>query len=219
MSSKDAVVKRRQGILFVVSAPSGAGKTSLCQELVSRVSDLRYSVSYTTRLPRPAEIADRHYHFVDEPTFRDMIKQGAFLEWAEVYGHLYGTPRAPIKEWIAQGIDVLLDIDTQGALQIRRHEPDAVSIYILPLSLEVLRRRMEERKGDAPDEIARRLNKAREEMKHYRDYTYVVINDDFKSAARQLEAIVLAERSRTALVDLSAMEQALVANENETEDQ
>jgi len=202
MSSKDAIVKRRQGILFVVSAPSGAGKTSLCQELVSQLPDLRYSVSYTTRKPRPAEIADRHYHFVDEATFRDMIKEGAFLEWAEVYGNLYGTPRAPIKEWISQGIDVLLDIDTQGALQIRRHEPDAVSIYILPPSLEVLRRRLEDRKGDAPDEIARRLKKARDEVKHYRDYIYVIINEDFKFAVRQLEAIVLAERSRTALLDL-----------------
>ena len=210
MSSKDPIVKRRQGILFVVSAPSGAGKTSLCQALVSQVPDLRYSVSYTTRQPRPAEIADRHYHFVDEATFRDMIKEAAFLEWAEVYGHLYGTPRAPIKEWIAQGIDVLLDIDAQGALQIRRHEPDAVSIYILPPSLEVLRRRLEDRKGDAPDEIARRLKKARDEVKNYRDYAHVIINEDFKSAVRQLEAIVLAERSRTALLDLSAVEQALM---------
>jgi guanylate kinase len=218
MSNKDAIVKRRQGILFVVSAPSGAGKTSLCQELVSLVPDLRYSISYTTRTPRPAEIADRHYHFVDEATFRDMIKEGAFLEWAEVYGHLYGTPRAPIKEWISQGIDVLLDIDTQGALQIRRHEPDAVSIYILPPSLEVLSRRLRDRKGDAPDEIARRLKKARDVVKNYRDYAHVIINDDFKSAVRQLEAIVLAERSRTALLDLSAVEQALMGNEKETQD-
>src|SRR5437016_7091340 len=210
MLSKDTIVKRRQGILFVVSAPYGAGTASLWQELVSQLPDLRYSVSYTSRKPRPAEIADRHYHFVDEATFRDMIKEGAFLEWAEVYGNLYGTPRAPIKEWISQGIDVLLDIDTQGALQIRRHEPDAVSIYILPPSLEVLRRRLEDRKGDAPDEIARRLKKARDEVKNYRDYIYVIINEDFKFAVRQLEAIVLAERSRTALLDLSAVEQALM---------
>jgi len=215
MLSKDTIVKRRQGILFVVSAPSGAGKTSLCQELVSQLPDLRYSVSYTTRKPRPAEIADRHYHFVDEATFRDMIKEGAFLEWAEVYGNLYGTPRAPIKEWISQGIDVLLDIDTQGALQIRRHEPDAVSIYILPPSLEVLRRRLEDRKGDAPDEIARRLKKARDEVKNYRDYIYVIINEDFKFAVRQLEAIVLAERSRTPLLDLSAVEQALMESQED----
>jgi guanylate kinase len=218
MSNKDAIVKRRQGVLFVVSAPSGAGKTSLCQELVSQVPDLRYSVSYTTRKPRPAEIADRHYHFVEEATFRDMIKEGAFLEWAEVYGHLYGTPRAPIKEWISEGIDVLLDIDTQGALQIRRHEPDAVSIYILPPSLEVLRRRLEDRKGDAPDEIARRLKKARDEVKNYRDYAHVIINEDFKSAVRQLEAIVVAERSRTALLDLSVLEQALTETERERPD-
>src|SRR5207248_8801404 len=198
MSNSGLPVHRRQGILFVVSAPSGAGKTSLCQELVSQLPDLRYSVSYTSRKPRPAEIADRHYHFVDEATFRDMIKEGAFLEWAEVYGNLYGTPRAPIKEWISQGIDVLLDIDTQGALQIRRHEPDAVSIYILPPSLEVLRRRLEDRKGDPPEEIARRLKKAKDEVKHYHDYRNVIINDDFKYSVRQLEAIVLAERSRTA---------------------
>ncbi len=215
MSSKDAIVKRRQGILFVVSAPSGAGKTSLCQALVSQLPDMHYSVSCTTRKPLPAEIADRHYHFVDEAAFRDMIKEGAFLEWAEVYGHLYGTPRAPIKEWISQGSDALLDIDTQGALQIRRLEPDAVSIYILPPSLEVLRRRLEDRKGDAPDEIARRLKKARDEVKHYRDYSYVIINDDFKFAVRQLEAIVLAERSRTALLDLTAVEQALMENQED----
>ncbi len=215
MSSKDAIVKRRQGILFVVSAPSGAGKTSLCQALVSQLPDMHYSVSCTTRKPRPAEIADRHYHFVDEAAFRDMIKESAFLEWAEVYGHLYGTPRAPIKEWISQGSDVLLDIDTQGALQIRRLEPDAVSIYILPPSLEVLRRRLEDRKGDAPDEIARRVKKARDEVKHYRDYSYVIINDDFKFSMRQLEAIVLAERSRTALLDLSAVEQALMENQED----
>ncbi len=218
MSSKDAIVKRRQGILFVVSAPSGAGKTSLCQALVSQLPDMRYSVSCTTRKPRPAEIADRHYHFVDEAAFRDMIKEGAFLEWAEVYGHFYGTPRALIKEWISQGSDVLLDIDSQGALQIRRLEPDAVSIYILPPSLEVLRRRLEDRKGDASDEIARRLKKARDEVKHYRDYNYVIINDDFKFAVRQLEAIVLAERSRTALLDLSAVEQALMENMENQED-
>ncbi|MEK6694063.1 MAG: guanylate kinase [Nitrospirota bacterium] len=205
--------RRRQGTLFVVSAPSGAGKTSLCQELVARLPDVRYSVSCTTRKPRPGEVESRHYHFVDEAMFRGMIKEGAFLEWAEVYGNLYGTPRAPIREWIAQGIDVLLDIDTQGALQIRRHEPEAVSIYILPPSLEVLRRRLDDRKGDSPDEIARRLKKAKDEVKHYHDYMYVIINDDFKFSARQLEAIVLAERTRTAALDLSVLENDLLGNE------
>ena len=213
MSSSGVPDRRRQGTLFVVSAPSGAGKTSLCHELITLLPGLRYSVSCTTRKPRPGEVDARDYHFVDETTFRGMIKEGAFLEWAEVYGHLYGTPRAPIREWIAQGIDVLLDIDTQGALQIRRHEPEAVSIYILPPSLKVLRRRLEDRKGDAPDEIARRLKKAKDEVKHYHDYMHVVINDDFKFSVRQLEAIVLAERTRTAVLDLSTLEKDLLGNE------
>jgi guanylate kinase len=213
MSSKGMPASRRNGTLFVVSAPSGAGKTSLCYELVARLPDVRYSVSCTTRKPRPGEVESRDYHFVDEATFRGMIKEGAFLEWAEVYGNLYGTPRAPIREWIAQGTDVLLDIDTQGALQIRRHEPEAVSIYILPPSLEALRRRLEDRRGDPPDEITRRLKKAKDEVKHYHDYMHVIVNDDFKFSVRQLEAIVLAERTRTAGLDLSILEGDLLGNE------
>jgi len=210
MSSEHASVKRRQGVLFVVSAPSGAGKTSLCHELMALLPDLRFSVSCTTRPPRPGEIPERDYHFVDEPTFRGMIKEGVFLEWAEVYGKLYGTPRAPIQKWMAQGCDVLLDIDTQGAMQIRRHVPEAVSVYILPPSMAVLRRRMEGRRGDSPDEIAKRLKMAKDEVAYYRDYRYVIINDDFKFAVRQLEAIVLAERSRTTVLDLSQVEQVLL---------
>jgi len=213
MSSSSVPDRRRHGTLFVVSAPSGAGKTSLCHELVTLLPDLRYSVSCTTRKPRPGEVESRDYHFVDEATFRGMIKEGAFLEWAEVYGNLYGTLRAPIQEWIAQGIDVLLDIDTQGALQIRRYEPEAVSIYILPPSLEALRRRLEDRKGDSPDEIAGRLKRAKDEVKHYHDYMHVIINDDFKFSVRQLEAIVLAERTRTAVLDLSVLEGDLLGNE------
>jgi guanylate kinase len=212
MSSERASVKRRQGVLFVVSAPSGAGKTSLCHELMALLPDLRFSVSCTTRPPRPGEVSERDYRFVDEPMFRGMIKEGVFLEWAEVYGKLYGTPRAPIQEWIAQGYDVLLDIDTQGAMQIRRHVPEAVSVYILPPSMAVLRRRIEDRKGDSPDEIDKRLKRAKDEVAHYRDYDYVIINDDFKFAVRQLEAIVLAERSRTAMLDLSQVEQVLLEN-------
>ncbi len=215
MSSRNVLDRRRHGTLFVVSAPSGAGKTSLCQELVTRLPDVRYSVSCTTRKPRPGEVEARDYHFMDEVVFRGMIKEGAFLEWAEVYGNLYGTPRTPIREWIAQGVDVLLDIDTQGALQIRRHEPEAVSIYILPPSLDVLRRRLEGRKGDSSDEIARRLKKAKDEVKQYHDYMHVVINDDFKFSVRQLEAIILAERTRTAVLDLAVLEGDLLGNEGE----
>lgn len=213
MLSRGVPDRRRKGTLFVVSAPSGAGKTSLCHELVARLPDVQYSVSCTTRKPRPGEVEARDYHFVEETVFRGMIKEGAFLEWAEVYGNLYGTPRAPIREWIAKGSDVLLDIDTQGGMQIRRHEPEAVSIYILPPSLDVLRRRLEDRKGDAPDEIIRRLKKAKDEVKHYHDYMHVIINDDFNFSARQLEAIVLAERTKTALLDLSVLEGNLLGNE------
>ncbi len=215
MSSEGPAVSRRQGTLFVVSAPSGAGKTSLCRTLVTAIPGLRHSVSYTTRAARPAEVAGRDYHFVEEAAFRVMIKDGEFLEWAEVYGNLYGTPRTPVRQWREQGIDVLLDIDAQGASQIRRQEPDAVSIYILPPSLEILRRRLEDRRADPPDEIAKRLRKARDEVKHYRDYTYVVINDDFQSSVRQLECIVVAERCRTVTLDLSSLEQALLETREE----
>lgn len=215
MSSKGQTSYRGQGRLFVVSAPSGAGKTSLCQALIAAVPGLRHSVSYTTRPARPAEVEGRDYHFVDEPAFRAMIKEGEFLEWAEVYGRLYGTTRAPLRQWREQGLDVLLDIDTQGASQIRRLEPEAVSIYILPPSLEVLRRRLEDRRSDSPEEIAKRLRKAKDEVKHYRDYMYVIINDDFQSSLRQLDCIVQAERSRTAALDLSALEQALLGTQED----
>lgn len=203
----------RRGALFVVSAPSGTGKTSLCQELVARLPDVQYSVSCTTRKPRPGEVESRHYHFLDEAVFRGMIREDAFLEWAEVYGNLYGTPRTPIREWMAQGVDVLLDIDQQGARQIRRQEPEAVLIYILPPSLEALRRRLEDRKGDSPVEVAMRLNKAKDEIKSYREFRHIIINDDFKFSVRQFEAIVLAERTRTALLDLSGLEEDVLGHE------
>ena len=216
MSSSAVPGRRRQGLLIVVSAPSGTGKTSLCQELVATIPDVRYSISYTTRPRRATEVAAKHYHFVDQKTFRAMIEADEFLEWAEVYGHLYGTPRVPLRQWRQEGIDVLLDIDTQGAAQIRQREPSGVSIYLLPPSLAVLRRRLQNRQSDAPEEIARRLKKAKEEVKAYREYQYVVINDDFKSAYKELEAIVLAERNKTSALDLSSLEQALTGTEEES---
>ena len=216
MSSSAVPGRRRQGLLIVVSAPSGTGKTSLCQELVATIPDVRYSISYTTRPRRATEVPAKHYHFVDQKTFRAMIEADGFLEWAEVYGHLYGTPRVPLRQWRQEGIDVLLDIDTQGAAQIRQREPSGVSIYLLPPSLAVLRRRLQNRQSDAPEEIARRLKKAKEEVKAYREYQYVVINDDFKSAYRELEAIVLAERNKTSALDLSSLEQALTGTEEES---
>jgi guanylate kinase len=216
MSNSAIPGRRRQGLLFVVSAPSGTGKTSLCQELVATIPDVRYSISYTTRPRRATEVAAKHYHFVDQKTFRAMIEADEFLEWAEVYVHLFGTPRVPLRQWRQEGIDVLLDIDTQGAAQIRQREPSGVSIYLLPPSLAVLRRRLQNRQSDAPEEIARRLKKAKEEVKAYREYQYVVINDDFKSAYKEMEAIVLAERNKTSALDLSSLEQALTGTEEES---
>jgi guanylate kinase len=215
MSNSVMPTRRRQGLLFVVSAPSGTGKTSLCKELVASIRDVRYSVSYTTRPRRAPEVESEHYHFVDNKTFRAMVEADEFLEWAEVYGHFYGTPRQPLRQWRQEGIDVLLDIDTQGAAQIRQRDPGAVSIYLLPPSLAVLRQRLQNRQSDAPEEIARRLKKAKEEVKAYKEYKYVVINDDFKTAYRELEAIVLAERNSTGALDLSSLEQALTGTEEE----
>lgn len=187
----------RKGILFVVSAPSGAGKTTLCQQIVAAVPGLKHSVSYTTRRPRPGEQHGREYFFVEEREFREMIGHHEFAEWASVYGHLYGTPKRLLREMMDSGIDVLLDIDTQGAVQIKGRFQEAVYIYILPPSLQALRMRLQQRAGDPPEEIERRLKKAREEVRSYRHYDYVIRNDDVKQALKEMEAVILTERIRT----------------------
>ncbi len=196
-----------RGLLLVISAPSGAGKTTLCKELAANVPELWQSVSYTTRQPRPGEVDGREYRFVAEAVFRDMVERSAFAEWASVYGHLYGTPKGPLNEKMASGIDVLLEIDGQGATQIKKHYPDAVSIYILPPSMEVLRARLTQRGSDAPEEIQRRLDKAREEVWSYRNYSYIVRNVELKQAYKDLESIILAERMKTTRVDTGWLEE------------
>jgi guanylate kinase len=200
----------RRGLLFVVSAPSGAGKTTLCKELVALVPGLRHSVSYTTRKPRPGETHGREYFYVDEREFRDMIARGEFAEWAPVYGHLYGTPRAALTAMMDKGIDVLLEIDTQGALQIKKKFEDAVYIYIMPPSIEALRARLLQRAGDSPEEIQRRLQKARDELWSYREYYYIVKNDEMGQAIKELQAIVLAERIKTKRLDLHWLEENFI---------
>jgi len=194
----------------VVSAPSGAGKTTLCKELVALVPGLRHSVSYTTRNPRPGETHGREYFYVDEREFRDMIARGEFAEWAPVYGHLYGTPRAALTAMMDSGIDVLLEIDTQGALQIKKKFEDAVYIYIMPPSIEALRARLLQRAGDSPEEIQRRLQKARDELWSYREYYYIVKNDEMGQAIKELQAIVLAERIKTKRLDLHWLEENFI---------
>lgn len=202
----------RKGLLLVVSGPSGAGKTTLCREIRAVVPGLRPSVSYTTRRPRPGEENGREYFFVDAPTFRRMVEEDEFAEWAVVYGNQYGTPRKAMADMIARGIDVLLEIDVQGAMQIKARFPEAVNVYVLPPSIAELRRRLEGRAGDAPDEIARRLRRACEEVSSFRRYDYIVPNEDLKEAVRALEAIITAERLKTLRLDVVALE-AQVAKE------
>ncbi len=200
----------RRGVLFVVSAPSGAGKTTLCKELVASVSGVHPSVSYTTRKPRQGEVNGRDYYFVDEQAFQDMVQRNDFAESARVYGHFYGTPRQALTDMMDKGLDVLLEIDTQGAMQIKKKFTDAVYIYILPPSIDDLRTRLLQR-GDPQEEIQRRMQKARQEILSYREYDYIVRNEDLKQALHELQAIVHAERIRMKRVDINWLERNFIA--------
>ncbi len=193
---------KRRGTLVVVSAPSGAGKTTLCHEVRSVVPDLFYSVSYTTRAPRPGEINGTDFHFVSEAEFAAMRDRDEFAEWAEVHGQLYGTPAKALESALARGLDVLLDIDTHGARQLRQRYPEAVSVFIMAPSMAELEGRLRERKSDAPGEIARRLARARDEIAAWRQYDYLIINRDVKEAVDQLATIIQAERWRTSRLTL-----------------
>lgn len=192
----------RDPLLIVLSAPSGAGKTSLCAWAVEAVPDLAHSVSHTTRPPRPQEVAGRDYHFVDPATFRAMADRGEFAEWAQVHGHLYGTSLGELARHAAAGRDVILDLDTQGAAQLRRRCPEGVSIFIVPPSWEALETRLRRRHTDAEADIRHRLARGREEVREYATYQYVIVNDAFDRAAEELRAIILAERRRSSRVDL-----------------
>jgi len=178
----------------VLAAPSGGGKTSLVRALLERESGIRLSVSYTTRAPRPGENDGVHYHFVDEPRFLELKAGGEFLEHAHVHGNWYATSATWLADEVARGHDVLLEIDWQGAAQVRRLMPAAVQIFILPPSLESLRERLEKRGQDSPAVITRRLEAAREEMRHCADFDYVIMNQDFARAVDDLSAIVRAAR-------------------------
>ena len=186
----------QSGILFVVSSPSGGGKGTLIQRVLHQMSNLSYSVSYTTRQPRSGEVNGREYIFVTREKFLEMIEQGHFLEWANVHGHLYGTSRHQVADDVSHGKDIILEVDVQGAASIRNLISDAVSVFILPPSLEILRQRLIARGTDSPDELAVRLRNAPEELKAYREFDYVIINDDVDRAAGQLSAIIEAERTR-----------------------
>ena len=182
------------GCLFVLAAPSGGGKTSLVAALLEREPGIRLSVSYTTRAARPGEIDGVHYHFVDEQRFHELRANGEFLEHAFVHGYWYATSATWLRDQVAHGRDVLLEIDWQGAAQVRRLIPDAVHIFILAPSLASLKERLEKRGQDSPEVILRRLDAAREEMRHCSEFDYVIMNQDFARALDDLSAIVRAAR-------------------------
>lgn len=186
------------GILFVISAPSGAGKTSLVKALLEQDPGLALSVSCTTRAPRAGEQDGVHYHFLDRDRFESAVAAGEFMEHAEVFGNLYGTRESDLRAHLEAGRDLILEIDWQGARQVRRRFPATVSLFILPPSLAELERRLRGRGTDSDAVIAQRLGQAREDLGHWSEYDYLIVNDRFESALGELQAIVTAERRRSA---------------------
>ena len=184
------------GTLYIISAPSGAGKTSLVRELLVREPGLALSVSHTTRPLRPGEEQGVHYHFVGPEQFQDMIAAGAFLEYARVFDNFYGTSKAAVIQQLHDGQDVIVEIDWQGARQLLQLFPEAVTIFILPPSREVLEQRLRARGQDSEAVIARRLQEARTDISHYKEYDYLLVNDDFKQAVADLQSIVQARNLR-----------------------
>lgn len=184
------------GTLFNISAPSGAGKTSLVKALMANMPELKLSISHTTRPMRSGEEDGQDYFFIDKATFKKMIAEGAFLEHADVFGNYYGTSQATVEKQLNLGHDVLLEIDWQGAAQIRERMPHVVSIFILPPSLAALEERLAGRGQDSEEVIARRLSEAINEISHYKDYDYLIINDNFEVALKELAAVVLSQQVR-----------------------
>ena len=195
------MMRRSKGSLFIVSAPSGAGKTTLCNQLLKEFPGVRHSVSYTTRPPRRGEVNDRDYTFVDEEEFRKPMEEGEFVEWAKVHGNLYGTSRRRLDGIRNEGVDVILDIDVQGARHLRATYGNGVYIFILPPSIETLRRRLDDRMSNSPEEIDGRMRRAVEEIAEYKNYDYVIVNDIFEEALAELKAVVIAERARSNKLD------------------
>ncbi|KPV39100.1 guanylate kinase [Thiohalorhabdus denitrificans] len=196
MPEGPADLPHQPGLLIILSAPSGAGKTSLYRALLERVDGVVASVSHTTRAPRPGERDGVDYHFVDEAEFERQVAEGAFLEHARVFDRYYGTSRAAVEAERAAGRDVVLEIDWQGARQIRERVADAVSVFVLPPSREALRERLEGRGQDDPEVIERRMRDAEAEISHYAEYDYVIVNDEFEEALGSLVAVVRGERCR-----------------------
>lgn len=189
--------KGSKGVLFVISAPSGTGKTTICRTVVASDRRIRESVSFTTRAPRTGEKNNRDYTFVSREDFLKSVRRGEFVEWAEVHGNLYGTSKRRLRELMAAGYDIILDIDTQGAGQFRKVFPEGVFIFIMPPSLKALEDRLHGRGANSPEDRGRRLRNARREIKSYKKYDYVIVNDKLDDAIAALRAVISAERLRT----------------------
>ncbi len=192
----DELLPGNVGILFVISSPSGGGKGTLIRRVLGNVPGLSYSVSWTTRGPRPGELDGVNYHFVSVEEFERMRDAGGFLEWAVVHGHLYGTSRSAVEQDLSEGHDIILEIDVQGAAAVRGTMTSVVGVFIMPPSLEVLRARLRSRMTERPDELAIRLRNSRAEIEQYTEFDYVVLNDEIERASAQLASIVYAERAR-----------------------
>jgi len=187
---------KREGILLIISAPSGAGKTTLCKEVVDIFPELRHSISFTTRQARPGEVHGRDYFFVSQDEFRRMVDHGEFAEWAEVHGNFYGTAIRTLEEYRHSKIDVILDIDCQGARQLKERFSGGVFVFILPPSFNELRRRLDTRNSDSEAVIQRRLDNAADEIRESRWYDYIIVNDSFDKALEELKSVIIAERCR-----------------------
>ena len=185
-----------EGLLVVISAPSGGGKGTILKELFAKDDNLVLSVSATTRSPRPGEEHGKQYYFLQKEGFEELISQGKMLEYAQYVGNYYGTPREPVEQWMAQGKDVVLEIEVQGGAQIKKLMPGCVSIFILPPSMEVLEKRLRDRGTEEDATVRKRLEKAREEIPHAKDYDYVVFNDRLEDAVEDLRAILRAEKRK-----------------------
>jgi guanylate kinase len=204
----------KRGHLYVIAAPSGAGKTSLLHAVMARRPGLSFSVSCTTRKPRAGEVDGKDYHFVDRAEFERLVAAGEFVEHADVFGNLYGTRRSVVEAALADGRDLLLEIDWQGARQVRERLPEAVQVFILPPSRAELEKRLRGRGSDSAEAIARRLEESTIEMSHWREFDYVIVNRDFEAAAAELEAILdgRGDASRQGRPELAALARGLLGN-------